>query len=377
MSRSILLLPLLSACGAPDLAALYTQTAIEVVDDGPAANAVFTDFVSAAQTTLHVALPGLVDEALAQAILDRHAAGVDVQVVTDIDRRDDAGVALLMDADVPLRLADGGLAYFDFGINADVAFPSEDVLMTHSFAIADNNQALMASQAGDADGGARVLLHASGEDLWEDLRAEHQQVFGGADATAQTAFSQMAKSIADARWAYPTASPEVLEVWFGPQERVSKRVVDAIYGARSSIRVLSDDIAHDGLIEALHSKAGYGFPVEVVVGPNFGRSNLAVSNSLNDSDDVDARRAAGVASMPTVVLIDYSPGRDGKSPNARAFVLTHPFLPASRLGGTGDKKTDQLADGTMFVLGERGTPGANLQAIEELYEAFAADAEEL
>jgi hypothetical protein len=377
MNARLSTLLLLGACGAPDLSELYTQTAVEVVDDGAAANAVFTEFVSAAQDTLHVALPGLADTELAQALIDRRDAGVDVQVVVDFDQREDEGVALLRDADVPVRLADAGLAYFDFSINADVSFPSEDVLMTHSFAIADNNQALLSSQAGDLDSGARVLLHASGEDLWEDLRSEHVQVFGGSDATAQTAFSQMAKSIADARWAYPTASPEILEVWFGPQERITKRVVDAIYGARSSVRILSDDMAHAGLIAALASKASYGFDMEVVVGPNFGRSNSTVSNTLKSADDVQALQVSGAGAVPTIVLIDFEAGRDGQTPISKAFVLTHPFLPASRLGGTGDAKSDQLADGTMFVIGERGSPGANLQALEALYEQFAEQAEAL
>jgi hypothetical protein len=77
------------------------------------------------------------------------------------------------------------------------------------------------------------------------------------------------------------------------------------------------------------------------------------------------------------VLIDFEAGRDGQTPISKAFVLTHPFLPASRLGGTGDAKSDQLADGTMFVIGERGSPGANLQALEALYEQFAEQAEAL
>ena len=92
-----------------------------------------------------------------------------------------------------------------------------------------------------------------------------------------TAFSNMQKSIADNRWLYRTQSSLDLEVWLGPQERLTKRIIDAVYGARSSVRVLTNDFANEGLTQALQAKAGHGFNVQVIVGPGMRGSNSALS----------------------------------------------------------------------------------------------------
>lgn len=370
------LLPiLLFACTAPEMSDAFTIVEQAVVDDGPAANLAFIDLVDAADDHLRVALPGLTDPELTNALLAAHERGVDLAFVTDIDRQEESGVAALLDAGVPVQLADAGIGYFDFSINEDVAFVSDDIAMTHAFAVADARQFVMATGAGDILGGARILFEGASETLSEDLLGEHTQVFGGSDATALTAFDSMAKSIADLRWAYPTQSDEILEVWFGPQERVVKRMTDAVYGARSSIRLMSNDVADEGIIRAMQQKAADGFDVEVIVGPQFASTNGAISDILSfQSGTVEVLRAAGVDPLATLLFVDFDRAMDGRYHKPQAMMLTHPVLSAARSYSDRPVVTDQLTDGALYVLQVHGEPTAPLQELAQLYMDVRADA---
>ena len=57
-----------------------------------------------------------------------------------------------------------------------------------------------------------------------------------------------------------------MEIWLGPQERLIKRVTDAVYSSRSDVRILTNELADGGLAKALQAKSADGFDVQVVVG---------------------------------------------------------------------------------------------------------------
>src|SRR5688572_24208770 len=125
---------LLAACAAPDMDQSFSTVDVarpETVED---THDRFLDVIEAAEDELIVALPGLEQEPLAEAIVAAHDRGVDVRVVTDFDRAADPGVAVLQEGEVPLTLADDAIGYFDFSQGTDVAWTSDLVIMSHAFA---------------------------------------------------------------------------------------------------------------------------------------------------------------------------------------------------------------------------------------------------
>jgi hypothetical protein len=381
---------LLVACTAPEASEMFTTLEVLAMDVDATAER-FIDAADQANDTLHVELPSLQDATVAQALVDAYDRGVDVEVVLDIDHEADEGVALLTDANVPLQLADGDVSYFDFGINSRAAWTSEQVIMSAATLIADDTHIVNATSAGDLDAGMRVVFDVHSNDLGYDLNNEHIQLFGGADATSLTFFSSMQKSIADNRWLYPTQTDVMLEVWLGPQERLTKRIIDGVYGARSDIRVLTNDFSNEGLAKALQEKAEWGFDVEVIVGPAFKDSHSKYSRRLEDStDDVDKFQVTEGAEVPTVVLIDFKKADDGLRHTSRAFVLSHDLYSAVRIDDSeqpdlvDDEEVipgvtnDQLIDGNLWVLDD-GSGGVSdeLLLLETLYENHLDRAGEL
>lgn len=377
MSRLLPLL-LLGACAAPDAGDAFTTIELVVHEDAAGANTAFVELADGAAATLAVALPRLDDEGLADAVIGAHDRGVDVAVVTDVDEADAAGALALAEAGVPLTLADGPVGYFDFSSGNDIAWTSEQVRMRHAFAVADRDRLVIASGAGDLGPGARVVLHGQSEELAEDLLDEHTQVFGGTDAAARTAFDALAKSIADARTVYATQDETWLEVWFNPQERATKRLIDAVYAARSSIRVVTEDLADEGLARALQRKAEDGFDVEVLVGASFGATSSALSDVLrNKAPDVAVLQSYDPVPLPTIVFVDFDKARDGRFHTPRALVLGHPIWSAARTFAGSAVVTDQLVDATLVVLGNQGEPTLPLKALADVYADRRATAEAL
>lgn len=360
---------LLAACtDGPDVAAdAFTRVDVEIVD-GPAD--VSQRFVAALEATERqalVMLPQLEDTSLSDALIRAHERGVLVEVVTDVDETDDPGALALAQAGVPLTLADGAVTYFDFALNQDVSWNSTDAIMSHATLVLDDLRVLNATSAGDITAGKRIVFDVTSEDLAWDLAAEHNQVFGGTDATSLTAYDSLAKSIADHRWRYPTQTDLDLEVWLGPQERVVKRVIDAVYSARDSVRILSNDVADEGLAKALQDKAAAGFDVRVVVGPAFGSSAAGPSSRLASNTPDVVKVQVDTEDMPTLVLIDVEEEGD-QLLTARAMVLSHDLYSASRLYGTSEVRTDQLIDGNLFVLDDYDEPSEDLVALRELWQ---------
>ena len=385
--RALLLILGLSACAAPDLSAAFLQVDLVLIpaDDPVSVDERFAAAIDKARTSVHLAIPAGEDPTIAEAVLAAWDRGLEVKVVTDYDQATDPGIALLLEAGVPVTLADDGLSYFDFNVVNDIAFSSEDTIMTHALVVTDAKRALSATTAGWLTSGEVVLMELEGEDLIEDLLLEHNQVFGGADAVATTAFDGLAKSIVDLRWRYPTQTDLDLELWFGPQERLVKRVIDAVYSARGSVHILTNNFTDEGLAAALEDKAQYGFTVNVVVGPAFDAQNELLSRALAvQTPNVSKFRHTLSDDMPTVVLIDYRDGLDGHRYTTRAFVLSHDLYNTSRNSGAvaaGEGLVggvnDQLLDGTLWQWVDYDEPSPEIDALYELWERHAANSEVL
>lgn len=374
------LLTLLGACAAPAVdAEARTRLQLARTGDEPAATSdAFIAAIDAAEQTLHVALPALVELPLAQAIIDAQDRGVLVEAILDVDRADDPGVALLVAAEVPLKLADPGISYQDFSVNLELSFPGEDVQMSHAYAVIDSTRVVSAPFVGGGEIGENLVLDIESEDIGWDFMLEHGQIFGGLDASALTAYSAGAKSIVDPNWLYPTQSALTLELWFGPQERLVKRVIDAVYGAKSDVTILSDDVFDKGLAVALQAKAADGFAMQVIVSQRFGEHAPQLSSELRDAaPDVDTRMLTDDRRVPTIVLVDQGTDRVGGKPRTRAFVLTHEMVSATRTLGIEPLRSDQLIDGHLWVLGQTGEVGPEITQLQELVAAHIDASEAL
>ncbi len=401
MKHTILpLVALLAACNPPpETSELFQSIDIEVVDQAGISTA-FVDKIEEASDSLHVALPRGEDTAISDAIIERWGAGVDVEVIADYDERESDAIADLIVNDVPVTLADRGLGYFDFAFNEDVAWDGSQTLMSHAFVIEDAESLVSATSAGGLGAGARVLVSARGEDLIDDTLTEQNQIFGGVDATAVTAFNASQKSVADVRWAYQGNSDAVIEMWFGPQERLTKRIIDAIYGARASVWVVTDAFNNDGIAKALQDKAELttpsgeaAFDVRIVVGPNFDETEPQARHLVEEADDVRKRQLTSAGYVPTVVIIDQ--GSSAVDPSyataPRAFVLSHDLVSARRLEdcaepfvapkcGSDDSRpvlTDQLIDGTLWVVDDWGESSAEMQTLQALFDSHWEEGDSL
>lgn len=386
MSRLPLFLLAVGACGAPDPTWMFHSMNVEVADGPEATTDAYLDLIENATTSLHVALPAAEDTRLTDALLDADGRGVLVEVVTDWDQQDDAGAIDLLDAGLPVTLANDGIEYFEFSINDDVAWDSTQTIMSHAFVVADSRYVVASTHAGDLLDGERIIIRTEGQELVDDLLLEHNQVFGGSDAVATTAFDGPAKSIVDARWVYPSEDDVLPEMWFGPQERLTKRVIDGVYSAKSSVWILTDDLANSGLAVALQAKAKAGFDIQVVVGPGFGSTSAVQSNLLLSSTPDVQKWQVSTERTPTVVIIDAIPDREGYERATRAMVISHALYSSPRLYDENPNDavaavevlTDQFIDGTLWGFTDAsGTPSGAILELIDVFERHRAQGEEL
>jgi hypothetical protein len=140
----ISLLALLSCAEAPPMSEAFHQVDLSVTD-ADAVSAAFVAAIDGAEEHVQALIPTLTDEAIAAALVEAHERGVLVEVATDVDVAADPGFATLEAAGVPVTYGDGAVSYFDFAINADVAWTSDQVVMTHAMIIADEIDVLSAS----------------------------------------------------------------------------------------------------------------------------------------------------------------------------------------------------------------------------------------
>ena len=358
----------LAACAEPPLDDAFNFTEVELVDGAESVNNAFILTFRRAQRHIVAAFERIDDVVLAEELIDAWSRGIEVEISTDVDEADAAGTQLLIEAGIPVTLNSGDLTYFDFGLNRDVAWTSDRVRMTHAFAVSDLSFWRAANQAGDMGEGVRMTLGGRSEDIGDVLRGEHNQLHAGIDATALTAFSAPAKSIIDNRWRHPTQGPEVVDLFMGPQQRPGKRIIDAAYAARSSIRLVTDDFLDEGLARALEDKARTGFDVEVIVSPRFGTLSPALSGLMErESRSVRILRTLTSEPLPTLMFIDFDRARDGRYHHPKVVMSTMPILSAGRVYEDFEVDNEQVCDSAVFVYHAQGAPTPKMQELADVY----------
>ncbi len=349
--------------------------------------------IASARVRLQVAFEDLESQAVAQSLIDAQRRGVDVRVVGDVDRREQSGFRLLTDPGAGLKDNGDGLPPVVFGDGAlsyspapttEVARSGDQNLMTHNFVIADDVRVYNLT-GGFIDEGrpvAQIGFDAISEDIAKDFGDEFNQMYGGMFATTLSAFNGPLKTNTNSRTHYPNDIGD-LEVFFGPQERLMKRLIDDIYGARASVFVVTESFTNTFVADALRYKAENGFKVGVVVN----RENRDVPFSRVDNirtlfdgiregqgDDTlpDLRLTSGV--HLNMVIIDAEPSPINKARyKTRVYVLSEPILESISFNNNGDgteaRPADAFSDANMWTLTRTAVaPEPNVDRFINLFE---------
>jgi len=376
--------------------------------------------IDGAHTAILLAFEDLESDAVADALIRAQARGVDVRVVGDVDSAAQHGFVRLLaelqpgpEGDVPVRFGDGGLDYSPMPTVA-ISRTGDMNRMTHNVLVVDERRVIDLSgglpRTRDCAIGVDCTLptfhqlgfDATSEDLGKDFADEVQTMYGGVFSNTLDSFGGPQKSNTNNRTHYITTSGDI-EVYFGPQERLLKRVIDEIYNARASVWVVSDEFANTYAAEALIYKAAAGFDVRVVIEPEgescesavdcpnrqqcaMGTCEVAfnvVDRLRTGFDDVRLpNHTAGVRYAndlrQTVVVIDAlrSPV-NGVSYTTRVFVLSQPMTSAIAYASGANnvpRPSDAFMDSNMWVMNALPTaPDPDVDAVvisvRDLYEA--------
>jgi phosphatidylserine/phosphatidylglycerophosphate/cardiolipin synthase-like enzyme len=318
--------------------------------------------VDRAEESVRLAVENLESERLRNALIAAADRGVDVRVVTDEDLLGLADIVAL-DAALPRRddgrsavsAGDGALSYSP-SPNTVVSRPGSDNVMSHNFVVVDELEVVTATNGFYDTSITQLGFYIASEEFGRDFADEFDHMFSGIFATTLSAFNGPLKSNTNNRTFYRTNAGRV-ELFFGPQERLTKRLVDEVYLTRSSVVVVTELLSSEPLADALRYKAEAGFDVTVIVEADRAEIESSRVAALEVVFEPLANaRIVRVASVGgDAIVIDELPSPiDGVQYPARAYVSTQPVVAALGFVGTGTATTsrpaDAFYDGHMFAV---------------------------
>ena len=383
----MLALALLGACpGAPDMEHDLFNRGEMLYVDSPAAAAALEKQVIAAidQATIRVwtSFERLTSEPVAQALLRAQGRGVDVRVLSDVDRRKDAGIALLVDKlgklpnGSPRVVLMGGPLSYSPTPTLHLERTSAMNVITHTFVLIDTNHLINLSEGFGSEGHLRWGFVVHSTDVAKDFEDEHSQVFGGVSATTLNYYDGVLKSNNNNRVYYPMQNG-VWEVYFGPQERLMKRIIDEVYAARASVQIITPLLSSTFLVDALRYKARVGGIVDVMVDKSSLEDPTSrfeeLAKAIQD-DKAQALMRVGEKLGTTVVVIDADKARDGRRYQTRVLVLSHALVESIPFDANNNvRPSDAFMDGNMWVLSRPSSGISELveQAIGKFDATFA------
>ncbi len=206
------------------------------------------DLIDAAQQQVDVAAYQLNLPTVTDALLRAHRRGVQVRLVTDGEYEDEEMVARLRRARVPVtvRPKDGGIMHNKFVVVDGTWVWTGSWNLTENCTYRNNNNAvLIASQH-----------------LAEDYATEFEELFRGQFGPTSPKNTP-----------YPTVMIEVpeqslqvsVEVYFAPEDKVARRLIPVLSGARQSVRFMAFSFTSPDIADALIDLARRGVSVEGVV----------------------------------------------------------------------------------------------------------------
>jgi phosphatidylserine/phosphatidylglycerophosphate/cardiolipin synthase-like enzyme len=355
-------LVLLWACAAPDPRselfnrgeALY----VESEADEKALEARVISAIDRAKERVWASFERLESVAIARALVRAEARGVDVRVVSDVDRKADPGLLVLIAELGELEDGKGRLQLFGDALGHSpqptrmLERGSELNQITHTFLLIDDNRVLNLSQGFGAAPFARWGFDVRSTDIAKDFEDEHTQVFGGVSATTLSYFDGMLKSNTNNRIYYPMPE-DVWELYFGPQERLMKRIVDEIYAARASVQIITPELSNTFVVDALRYKARIGGIVDVMVDEASVERPTSRFDDLqqalvDDASSAELRLGGGLGF--TAVVIDAERARDGRRYQTRVLVLSHALVESIPFDASDvSRLSDAFMDGNMWV----------------------------
>lgn len=365
-------------------------------DDLPSRKDALIADIKGAKDSVDIAVSTLEDEDVAQALIDAHSAGVKVRVVSDWDSwadsdGPDAGLELLEEAGIEPVYGDGPISYLPEpnlasllgqcwerngghyifctrggGGQGAMERPGHYNLMSHNFAIVDQFT-VWNFPAFDTLTKPWLGWRIQSSVLAYDFLHEFQQMHGGVFSTTLDVYNGPVKSTTDGNISYFTDQGE-LRLWFNPQERLMKLIIDQVYKAKASIWVMSDNLANPELIKALEYKHENGFDVRVMIHPDHQMGD----STMDRLDALGAKSApADLDHLPTLLVLDEERDRNNDKRPRSVMALSHSLLYASPyevlLPKSGDPNdpdpradnvhiypSDLFADGNLWQLIESG-----------------------
>lgn len=349
--------------------------------------------IQQARRSVDIAMESFDSVPVAEELLRAHLRGVEVRVVGDVDNAGDSGFERL-------RIDDGPEVRFGDGDSIYTPQPGTDIprdgarhnRMTHSFVLVDERQIVNFSGGlGDEDRGRQqVVFVADSIDMGEDFRAEFQQLFGGVFSITTTAFNGPLKTTADRRETYP-GTIEDFQLFFGPQERTLKRLIDELFAARANVWLASEYLLSEFVERALLFKARAGFDVSVVLDRALiesGSGDQAVIRAQNIYNRLQSEFAAydnasialadGIEGTIVVIDSERSP-INGRRYETQGWVMSQPlaasiaFINRGFGGSVGYTEDDSLpadafTDSNAWVI--RTLPNRPEPALEDLITTF-------
>lgn len=367
---------------APDPADVFNRVGILEAGDGALSTGDLESrmiaIINGAEHRAYAVFEDFESEPVAQALIDAHNRGVDVKVVGDVDRRYQVGFRMAEEAGLYTRFGNGELD-FELEPTRPATAEGDHSRVTHNFVVVDSRFVVNIS-GGFLEGRPNVQqlgFEATSEDIATDFEDEAIQMAGGVFATTYDNFNSIIKSDVNNRRYYRTETG-VIEVYFGPQERLMKRVIDAAYSAKSSVFIVGEGLENEFLAEALRYKAMNGFQVAVVLDADAEGESPIATSLASDFDDIrgddvlpDLRYRSGIQQNMIIIDANVSP-HDGKTHQTKVYVLSEPLAASGgfvRVGNTYEGRTaDALMDANMWALTR--TPGIREDKVDRLIRNF-------
>jgi hypothetical protein len=337
------------------------------------------DAVDHASTRVWASFKALDSDVIAQALLRAEARGVDVRVVSDVDHSAEKGLVLLRkklgalaNGTARLQLLGGPLSYSP-SPNRNLVRGSDINQITDTFFLIDVNRVINVSEGFAAKHGLRWGFDVISMDIAKDFEDEHTQLFGGVSATKLTYFDGQLKSDMNNRVYYPMPNG-VWELYFGPQERLMKRVIDELYAARASVQIITPELDNTFMVDALRYKARYGTIVDLLVDESRAGATTSRFNELKkafaaDKSSADLRVGSEIAA--TIIVIDAEKARDGQQYQTRVLVVSHELVESIPFDANDVSRiSDAFMDGNMWAV-SRSSSGSSSD-VDHALSAFAS-----
>lgn len=241
--------------------------------------------IDTAELKVELALAHMTSEAVAEALIRKAEAGVEIRVAADADAADEAGFVALEAGGIEVVYGDGAQFWSPQpGIEVDRGGDANR--MTHGFILVDKYRfiSITGGLLGPDSTAWQIGAQGRGEILGRDMGHSLNQLLGGTFSTSLTVFGAPLSADGNFRTFYPIEDG-VVEWSIGPQEPLTKELIDRIYGARASIWLAAERFSNPRLFEALAYKAAAGFEVQVVLSPKAAEEAWPVDGTCEDTAD--------------------------------------------------------------------------------------------